>query len=1012
MSRSFRYVVLLACALFVTAIAGRGEGRAPLETASLESEIDAVTRAHDVPGLAVEIVGAAGASHTFQRGFEDVATKAPVTRATPFALGAVEAFTAVGAYLLEADGKLSLAAPVSAYLPWFTARFGGRGEAISVAQLLRHTSGVPRAGVARIPLGVTSLEAAVRSVSGVELEARPGQRALRAEANHLVLCLVLEAASGQTYAHFLKERVLDPLGLRQTSVGEGHRAAQGHKLSFGRWRRADDVNVGADLGPIRIVTTPADAARWLELGLGLVEPPPPLAAAMAKSHEPDQSVLPDAGGAFQAAGWSVLATAGGVETSAGASPGFSSSVGLLPGENVGVVVLANANSAAVEALAANLTRRLAGRGWPARPGQADTATQVDRVASLLAALATSAVLALLVATFAALRDVFARRRSLVAPNLERLASVAVATGFLALLGLSLRELPRLLYDGLPFEMALAWAPFTLRYALALAGAAGASVFLYFVVSLVTSEGRGVYAWLAVFSAVSGVGNALVIVVINETFVRQGNLTNGLLPAFVLGLLLYVAGQRFLRRRVVRLTNDMLLSERRQLIGALHGATFPSFEGINRGEIVTAAGSDVDVLAGSVGQIVTGLTHAITMLCCFAYLLFLSPPGFLVALAVIALSVWAHTIVGNRAEVTWETARDAQGRFFDLLNQLLDGFKELKLDGRKRAAFREEIDASCRAYSAARVEGDLRFADAFAMGELLFTSVIGAVAFVYPSIFPGIEREVVRTFVIVFLYMLSPLDWILQSYPQVLRIRIGWRRIRKLAAELGADAAASAREAAAEAPRGEVRLEAHDVTFEHTDGRGRSFRLGPIRCSFAPGQVTFITGGNGSGKSTFAKLVTGLYPPGGGELRVNGKVATPETLSECFSAIFSDFHLFDRLYGVDVTGKEEEIAARLRELELEEKVRIEGGKFSTTRLSTGQRRRLALLVSYLEDKPVCLYDEWAAEQDPHFRAYFYQTILPDLRARGKCVIVITHDDRYFPTADQLLKFELGKIVDVA
>ncbi|MNN47971.1 ABC transporter ATP-binding protein YojI [compost metagenome] len=127
-----------------------------------------------------------------------------------------------------------------------------------------------------------------------------------------------------------------------------------------------------------------------------------------------------------------------------------------------------------------------------------------------------------------------------------------------------------------------------------------------------------------------------------------------------------------------------------------------------------------------------------------------------------------------------------------------------------------------------------------------------------------------------------------------------------------------------------------------------------------------------------------------------------------STIFSDAYLFDRLYGIDYAEKEKEAQVYLRLLGLQDKVTIRDGQFSTTRLSTGQRKRLAMLVSYLDDKPICLFDEWAADQDPEYRAYFYTTLLPDLRSRGKCVIVITHDDRYFDMADKLIKLEMGKI----
>jgi putative ATP-binding cassette transporter len=94
------------------------------------------------------------------------------------------------------------------------------------------------------------------------------------------------------------------------------------------------------------------------------------------------------------------------------------------------------------------------------------------------------------------------------------------------------------------------------------------------------------------------------------------------------------------------------------------------------------------------------------------------------------------------------------------------------------------------------------------------------------------------------------------------------------------------------------------------------------------------------------------------------------------------------------------------------VTIKNQRFSTTTaLSSGQRRRLALLVVLLEDRPLCIFDEWAADQDPAFKRTFYYQILPALRAKQKAVVVISHDDRYFDVADRILVLEDGKLARV-
>ncbi|WP_280501295.1 ATP-binding cassette domain-containing protein [Nocardia farcinica] len=197
------------------------------------------------------------------------------------------------------------------------------------------------------------------------------------------------------------------------------------------------------------------------------------------------------------------------------------------------------------------------------------------------------------------------------------------------------------------------------------------------------------------------------------------------------------------------------------------------------------------------------------------------------------------------------------------------------------------------------------------------------------------------------------------------------------------------------------------------GEDDGFTLGPVDLVFEPGQITFVVGGNGSGKSTLAKLITGLYVPRTGTVSLNGEAIDHQNIEwfrQHSSAIFTDFHLFEDYLGFDRPGIDEEVRHYLRELRLDDKVDVRNGTLTTIALSQGQRKRLALLTALLEDRPIYVFDEWAADQDPKFREVFYNEILDELKRRGKTVIVITHDDRYFDRADRLVKLEFGKVVE--
>jgi putative ATP-binding cassette transporter len=204
-----------------------------------------------------------------------------------------------------------------------------------------------------------------------------------------------------------------------------------------------------------------------------------------------------------------------------------------------------------------------------------------------------------------------------------------------------------------------------------------------------------------------------------------------------------------------------------------------------------------------------------------------------------------------------------------------------------------------------------------------------------------------------------------------------------------------------------------VTFAYPfDSEGRRFVLGPLDLELRRGELVFVIGGNGSGKSTLMKVLTGLYGQEQGTIRLDGVAVTErnrEWYRRHFSAVFTDFYLFDSLLGMDESDLDKRATRGLEELELDDKVQVSDGVFSTTALSQGQRKRLALLTAFLEDRPIYVLDEWAADQDPHYREIFYRHLLPDLKARGKAIVVISHDDRYYHLGDRIVKLEDGKLV---
>jgi putative ATP-binding cassette transporter len=274
---------------------------------------------------------------------------------------------------------------------------------------------------------------------------------------------------------------------------------------------------------------------------------------------------------------------------------------------------------------------------------------------------------------------------------------------------------------------------------------------------------------------------------------------------------------------------------------------------------------------------------------------------------------------------------------------------------------------------------------------LYLVGVGVLVFVLPRWLP-VDQVILSAFTLGILFLQAPLETALSWAPALGRAEVALAAVEGLAL-------APAGSASARATAGWDTLAARGIVYRHAE---TGFVIGPIDLELRRGEVVFLVGGNGSGKTTLAKVLVGLYPLAGGALLADGEaVVDLDAHRETFGAIFADSFVFDHVEPGDTTTP-------LRTLGLADVVRVEAGRLSTTALSTGQRRRLLLLQAWMEDRPALVLDEWAADQDPGFRELFYRTFLPAMKARGTCVLVISHDDRYFGAADRIVRMEEGKI----
>jgi putative ATP-binding cassette transporter len=447
--------------------------------------------------------------------------------------------------------------------------------------------------------------------------------------------------------------------------------------------------------------------------------------------------------------------------------------------------------------------------------------------------------------------------------------------------------------------------------------------------------------------------------------------------------------------------------RSELVARLLGMPYRQIERAGIARVLSALTHDMAVIEGAMTSVPNAVTSAAMLLGGGGYLLYLSPLlfGGISGLVLVCLLVFRGA--ARYAEASYLQLRAAHTRLWALYGALTQGTKELKLHAARRTSF---LDGPVRDTTDALLELDIsvrsRYAVSSAVNHALVLLVLAIVLFALP---PGsaLRAQVASGYVLVGLYLMSPLAALSRMWPQLRGADVALRSLD----ELGVRLASSTPEASANAsvrPRA-ARIELSAVSYRYDDERG--FTLGPLSLQLVPGEVVFIAGGNGSGKTTLGRLLLGLYEPDAGELLWDGERVAAHNVDayrQLWSAVFSDVHLFDRLYGIDPEQRERRAAELTAKLGLQGVVRVEDGEFSSLAVSQGQRKRIGLLVALLEDRPFYLFDEWAADQDPEWKRIFYRELLPELRARGKGVVAITHDDRYFDAADRLLALQDGRL----
>jgi putative pyoverdin transport system ATP-binding/permease protein len=521
-----------------------------------------------------------------------------------------------------------------------------------------------------------------------------------------------------------------------------------------------------------------------------------------------------------------------------------------------------------------------------------------------------------------------------------------------------------------------------------------------------------YLMFAVLAGViSGASSTGLLAIINASLRGRGSST--LLLAFV-ALCAIVPLSRIISEVLLAyLGQGALFDLRIRLSQQILGVPLRRLEEIGAHRLLTALTDDIPSVTGIVTLIPLLCINAAIVIGCLIYLGWLSWVMLLCVLFFMAIGIASYQIPIVKAMRYFKLSRKDGDDLFNHFRALTEGIKELKLHYSRRRAFVSDVlQETATNFRKHNLYGLSIYTAASSWGQLLVFIVIGLMIFAAPARI-NISVESLTGYTLALLFIMTPLQVIMNSAPNLSRANIALNNVEELGLTLATNSSEDelGRPSPANPTWNSLELAGVTHTYQR-EGEENHFTLGPINLAFSRGEIIFLTGGNGSGKTTLAKLLVGLYIPEAGEIRLDGSAVTNENREayrQLFSVVFSDFYLFERFLGLDALELDSRAQDYLAQLQLSHKVEVKHGRLSTTDLSQGQRKRLALLTAYLEDRPIYLFDEWAADQDPLFKEVFYYHLLPDLKANGKTIFVISHDDRYYRVGDRVIKLDYGNVV---
>lgn len=533
--------------------------------------------------------------------------------------------------------------------------------------------------------------------------------------------------------------------------------------------------------------------------------------------------------------------------------------------------------------------------------------------------------------------------------------------------------------------------------------------------LIRQEDPSVRRNIVIGASLCGLSNTGLLAVINASTSAGADMEghSRLFLIFILLMVIYYLCYRYTYHQTTSIFQSALHKVKIRIADKVRRAEYQELEKLGVAEIYDRVSEGITVITDSAVPLTTCLQSGVMVLFTALYMASISLVAFVLTFVLLAAGLSIYLTNAGQVKDYLRDTTLTRLRFFDGLTDLLQGAKEIKFNRQRGEDLYQDIHGIADSLRSNTEKAHYLLDDNTLFAQCNFFALLGAVAFVVPQYFP-VEEQTISSLIAGIIFIMGPLSGLILGFPAFTRANLAAESIQALEEKL--NAACQELE-----PQEKVvnpwpnetfgKIEARGLVYHYADETSRDrFQIGPLDLDIHQGEILFIVGGNGSGKSTLLKVLTALYPPTGGSLRLDGLAVSHQNAAEfrqLFSVIFGDFHLFKKLYGLGDVA-ESQVQTLLEQMRIETKTAFKDGRFTTLELSTGQRKRLAMIVALLENRPIYAFDEWAADQDPDFRRYFYQEMLQDLKRQGKTLIVVTHDDQYFHCADRVISMEYGRI----